>query len=102
MFPSQTIEQFPALTDPPSNDQPATDFDPQQDHNSMARPRRKSSGLMGDPRGDTGAPAVSTLEPMPTIASPPLSPVSYYETSLVPELIDTAPIPRLDSSTLEA
>ncbi|KAI9878210.1 MAG: hypothetical protein M1830_001554 [Pleopsidium flavum] len=40
----------------------------------MPRPRRKSSGLGADIRGDTSAPAVSTLEPMPTIVSPPLSP----------------------------
>ncbi|MCJ1250551.1 hypothetical protein MMC30_007779 [Trapelia coarctata] len=40
----------------------------------MPRPRRKSSGLGADIRGDTGAPAVSTLEPMPKIVSPPLSP----------------------------
>ncbi|MCJ1227986.1 hypothetical protein MMC12_004645 [Toensbergia leucococca] len=40
----------------------------------MPRPRRKNSGLGADIMGDTGAPAVSTLEPMPTIASPPLSP----------------------------
>ncbi|KAL9119936.1 MAG: hypothetical protein Q9187_003513 [Circinaria calcarea] len=40
----------------------------------MPRPPRKSSGLGADIRGDTSAPAVSTLEPMPTVLSPQLSP----------------------------
>ncbi|KAK2767022.1 hypothetical protein FQN54_006339 [Arachnomyces sp. PD_36] len=38
----------------------------------MPRPRRVSSNLGADIRGDTGAPAISTLSP--TTASPPLSP----------------------------
>ena len=41
----------------------------------MSRPRRRSSGLGAEPRGDTGAPALSTLEPTPTFSSPPLTPV---------------------------
>ena len=41
----------------------------------MSRPRRRSSGLGAEPRGDTGAPALSTLEPTPTFNSPPLTPV---------------------------
>ncbi|CAF9907787.1 hypothetical protein IMSHALPRED_006492 [Imshaugia aleurites] len=40
----------------------------------MPRPRRKSSGLGADLRGDTGAVALSTLEPTPTFNSPPLTP----------------------------
>ncbi|KAL8835765.1 MAG: hypothetical protein Q9170_003197 [Blastenia crenularia] len=43
---------------------------------SMARPRpRRTSSAVGDNlRGDTGASALSTLEPTPTLASPPVSP----------------------------
>ncbi len=41
----------------------------------MPRPRRKSSNLGSDLRGDTGAAALSTLEPTPTFNSPPLTPV---------------------------
>ncbi|KAK4695803.1 hypothetical protein P7C71_g2013, partial [Lecanoromycetidae sp. Uapishka_2] len=40
----------------------------------MPRPRRKSSNLGADLRGDTGASALSTLEPTPTFNSPPLTP----------------------------
>lgn len=41
----------------------------------MPRPRRKSSSLGSDLRGDTGVSALSTLEPTPSFASPPLTPV---------------------------
>lgn len=48
----------------------------------MPRPRRRSSGLGADPRGDTGASALSTLEPTPTFNSPPLTPrTSHSKTS---------------------
>ena len=41
----------------------------------MPRQRRKSSGLGAELPGDTGASALSTLEPTPTFNSPPLTPV---------------------------
>ncbi|KAI4185618.1 MAG: hypothetical protein L6R41_004021 [Letrouitia leprolyta] len=41
------------------------------------RPRRTSSTVGDDLRGDTGASALSTLEPTPTFASPPSSPVEH-------------------------
>ncbi|KAI9810297.1 MAG: hypothetical protein M1827_006347 [Pycnora praestabilis] len=40
----------------------------------MPRPRRRSSGLGADIRGDTGAPAVSTLDPASPPSTPQLSP----------------------------
>ncbi|KAI4201870.1 MAG: hypothetical protein LQ346_002074 [Caloplaca aetnensis] len=48
---------------------------------SMSRPRqRRTSSTVGDNlRGDTGASALSTLEPTPTFPTPPISPVSLME-----------------------
>ena len=43
---------------------------------TMPRPRRKSSSLGAELRGDNSAAALSTLEPTPTFASPPLTPVN--------------------------
>lgn len=41
----------------------------------MSRPRRQRSSNLGEElRGDTGASALSTLEPTPTFTSPPLTP----------------------------
>ena len=48
----------------------------------MPRQRRRSSGLGADPRGDTGASALSTLEPPPTFNSPPLTPVCPCRTDI--------------------
>ena len=48
----------------------------------MPRPRRKSSSLGSDLRGDTGASALSTLERRPTT---PLSPLSSPHTTPQPE-----------------
>lgn len=71
---SQTVEAFPELiTSTQNHKQQSSDS---EFKGAMPRSRRKSSGLGADIRGDTGAPAVSTLEPMPRISSPPLSPVS--------------------------
>ncbi|MCJ1288689.1 hypothetical protein MMC34_000218 [Xylographa carneopallida] len=64
------METFPELSNQKYNRQSSSS----RSKNGMTRPRRKSSGLGADIRGDTGAPAMSTLEPMPTIVSPPLSP----------------------------
>ena len=50
----------------------------------MSRPRRKSSGLGAEPRGDTGAPALSTLEPTPIFNSPPLTPVCTHVIMKIP------------------
>lgn len=44
----------------------------------MPRQRRKSSGLGAELPGDTGASALSTLEPTPTFNSPPLTPVCTH------------------------
>ncbi|MCJ1402002.1 hypothetical protein MMC11_005221 [Xylographa trunciseda] len=67
---SRTVEKFPELPTPKTNRQSRSS----RSKDGMPRPRRKSSGLGADIRGDTSAPALSTLEPMPTIVSPPLSP----------------------------
>ncbi|KAL2048293.1 hypothetical protein N7G274_000204 [Stereocaulon virgatum] len=50
----------------------------------MPRPRRKSSGLGAELRGDTGASALSTLEPTPTFSSPPLTPRNSHTKPLRP------------------
>ena len=53
----------------------ARDSDPRgREKESMPRPRRKSGSLGADLRGDTGASALSTLEPTPTFLTPPISP----------------------------
>lgn len=68
----------------------------------MPRARRKSSGLGADIRGDTSAPAVSTLEPMPTVLSPQLSPVCTLQALLGQELIvnSYSVIPKAESRGL--
>ena len=54
---------------------PTRDSDPRRrEKESMPRPRRKSGSLGADLRGDTGASALSTLEPTPTFLTPPISP----------------------------
>lgn len=67
---------------------------------TMGRPRRQSSGLQGDPRGDTGAPAVSTLEA--PAASSQSSPVcrkrSVKSWKLIAKSVSTY---NLDSSGVE-
>ena len=75
---SQTIESFTETIPFPEyfEQRQSYELSIPLSHLAMPRPRRKSSGLGADIRGDTGAPAVSTLDPMPTINSPPLSPVS--------------------------
>ena len=67
-LPSKTPHNFPRtkLFIPPKK---------KKKKKNMSRPRRRSSGLGAEPRGDTGAPALSTLEPTPTFNSPPLTPV---------------------------
>ncbi|KAL6721729.1 sphingosine N-acyltransferase lag1 [Lecanora helva] len=45
----------------------------------MPAPRRRSSNLGGELRGDTGVSALSTLEPTPTFISPPLTPTKEKE-----------------------
>lgn len=69
----QHLERFPDLVSPAHSSHVVTENHAHDQ--KMGRPRRKSSGLGADIRGDTGAPAVSTLDPMPVIASPPLTPV---------------------------
>lgn len=41
---------------------------------STTRRRRASSGLGGEPRGDTGAPAVASMSAAEGLGSPPASP----------------------------
>ena len=50
---------------------------------TMPRPRRKSSSLGAELRGDNSAAALSTLEPTPTFASPPLTPVTFSRSILL-------------------
>ena len=58
---------------------------------TMPRQRRKSSNLGGELRGDTGAAALSTLEPTPTFpVTPQLSPVSSCLTFSVEHLANTS------------
>ncbi|KAL8940499.1 MAG: hypothetical protein Q9216_002786 [Gyalolechia sp. 2 TL-2023] len=67
------MDTFPRIVsiEQPSNP-PAN---PQSDDNMpRPRPRRTSSTVGNNLRGDTGASALSTLEPTPTFASPPISP----------------------------
>ncbi|KAI4124470.1 MAG: hypothetical protein LQ338_004788 [Usnochroma carphineum] len=70
---SATMESFPKIA---SIDYPSIPSTVSQADDSMPRPRpRRTSSTVGDNlRGDTGASALSTLEPTPTFGSPPVSP----------------------------
>ncbi|MCJ1479380.1 hypothetical protein MMC13_008065 [Lambiella insularis] len=67
---SMTMEKFPGVV---TQKHTRENSNPRS-KNAMPRQRRKSYGLGADPRGDTSGPSLSTLEPMPTIVSPPISP----------------------------
>lgn len=52
-MPDQTLEPFPPVIPIPEGSAPRT---------NAPRPRRKSSNLGGEPRGDTGVTALATLK----------------------------------------
>ncbi|MCJ1303024.1 hypothetical protein MMC08_005830, partial [Hypocenomyce scalaris] len=70
-MPPTHLEPFPDIS---TRDRLRDDGGSPRSKGKMPRARRRSSGLGADIRGDTGAPAVSTLSSMPTIESPPLTP----------------------------
>ena len=71
---SAIMEPFPKIISIEHHSRPDTN---PQINDSMPRPRpqRTSSTVGDDLRGDTGASALSTLEPTPTFGSPPSSPI---------------------------